>query len=169
MNTPDETITSGWSAEIRWRESWRCVGGTFDNWWEAGMALIKEECDDRRLEARELKIEDRSHDDEIVPDNVEIDVGIFHDPEPPERAVDAYCILDAPRDDWHEDYEVEPAEDWLSGVTKEQKDDLTEMVRAAVAGWLGRHKLNPMWKVVSRSWTVTAGQIRAKAKEMRLK
>lgn len=171
MNTPDESIKEGWSVEFTGRYNWRDLGGTFDSWWEAGVALIESESDDYWAEARALKIEDQSHHTEVVPDNMAIDVGIFRDPEPAENLIRGEQIIDLMRESDADDYRLDGCgcEDFLARVTKEQEGELESAVRGAVERWLTRHELYPTWKVIGKSWTVTAGQIRAKAKESMFK
>lgn len=165
MNKPPDELRGNWSAELHGAETWRDLG-KHDSWWDAGMALIKEELSDWRSIAKQHRFEDRSHDDEIVPQNTKIDVAIVRRPREPEMLIDADDILDKIVQCDHEDYCMECAEDYLLNVPNDAKNSLTEMLRTTLARWLDRHDLRPKWFVVGERWTVTAGEIRAKAKEM---
>jgi len=130
------------------------------------MALINEELSDWRSAAKQHRIEDRSHDDEIVLPNTKIDVAIVRKPRQPETLIDADDIIDKLIECDHEDYCLECAEDYLHNVSKEAKDDLTKAIQWQVEQWIYKWRLSPKWFVVDKRWTVTAGEIRAKAKEM---
>jgi len=103
---------------------------------------------------------------ETLPDDAKIDVGIMRIPREPETFIDADDILDKLVECDHEDYFLECAEYYLQHVPKDAKDELTFMFRNLFGQWLERHNLRPKWFVVGDRWTVTAGEIRAKAKEM---
>ena len=165
MNKPPDDLRGNWSAELEVAETWRDIG-KHDSWWEAGMALINEELTDWRSIAKQHHFEDRSHDDEIVPSNTKINVAIVRRPREPETLIDADDILEKIVECDHDDYCMECAEGYLHSVPKDAKESLTEMLRKTLARWLDRHGLRPTWFVVERYWTVTAGQIRQKAREM---
>ena len=164
---PPDDLRGNWSAELPHADTWRDLGGTFDTWWEAGLALIEDQTDEVWDEGR--SIERRSREHISVPDQTAIAVGRFRPPKPPEEVLwgehvfDALCELD------HDDYCIECAEGWLTNTPKPVRDDLESVIRKAVGEWLDRHNLRPTWFVVERYWTVTAGEIRAKAKEMDIK
>ena len=168
MNKPPDEMKGNWSAELEGAETWRDMG-KHDSWWEAGMALINEELSDWRSAAKQHRIEDRSHDDEIVLHNTKIDVAIVRRPREPETLIDADDILDKLIECDHDDYCLECAVDYLHNVTKAQKETLEHALRTVVANWLNLYDLRPKWFVVDKRWTVTAGEIRAKAKEMDIK
>ena len=161
---PPDDLRGNWSAELPHAESWRYLGGTFDTWWEAGLALIEDQMDEVWDGGRKLDL--RWRERISVPDETEIDVGIFRTPEPPEELICGDHIFDALCELEHEDYMMECAEGWLDNTPKLARDNLESVIRKAVGEWLDRHNLRPTWFVVERYWTVTAGQIRQKAREM---
>lgn len=156
MNKPPDELRGNWSAELGGAETWRDLG-KHDSWWEAGMALIEDE---------QCWVDLEKNPDEALPDNTEIDVGTMRRPREPETLIDADDVIDVIIDCGHDDYLLEIAEDYLQHVPMDAHESLTEMLRSTFARWLDRHGFRPTWFIVDKRWTVTAGEIRAKAKEM---
>lgn len=90
------------------------------------------EFDSAEEAAREAFAEDEQRE--------QVEVSVIELPLPPEHYVNAGCILEHIL--CQDDYNYPAAEDW-PGETKEQRDELTEMLQKTVAQWLDKHSLRP--------------------------
>lgn len=137
---PPDHLNGDWAAGSPSSDSLSVDG---DLWWEAVLNFLNED----------------DWGEPSDPDR-QVEVGLCRPPIPPENLLQAHRVLDDLQESGHDDYSFEDCgcEAWLAGVTPEQQQQLQNLLRAALGTWLDEHNLRPTWKVVGRTWTVTAAQ-----------
>lgn len=121
----------------KWGFSKNCEGGFLgacDSWWEAALEGFAD-----------------------YPHLEEIHVGEYVEPGAPESYIDGDWVIEhvCCQDDYCHDW----ADGW-PGSTKEQEDELTDMLRRAFGDWLDKHELRPKFGLVEDIRKVTKTEAR---------